>query len=158
MRHTARPAQGAWPSSCRRHRPNDPQIGLIQTGLLIPSPEAGLQDLVVARKCPGHPRPPSLTSTQATSSRSVPSAAYAPKTSPPLTDISRSCRRSIPTLGQAILRPRRRSSPPQIRAPPFETRIPRSRAEPHPPPHPKQNRRLSHDPRVPPSACRRNQC
>ena len=163
-RPTSRNAAHCLPSSrcvdsiSRRRRPNDPQIGLIQTGLLIPSAEAGLQDLVVARKCPR----PSTSSTsytpiQATSSRSAPSAVYGPKTSPRLTDTFRSYRLSIPTLGQAIPSPRRRSCPPQIRAPPFKTRIPRSRAEPHPPPHPEQNRRLPHDPRIPPSPCRRNQ-
>lgn len=31
---------------------NDPKIGLIQTGLLIPTAESNLQDLVVSRRCP----------------------------------------------------------------------------------------------------------
>jgi len=93
----------------RRHRPNSLKIGLIQTGLLIPTAEAGLQDLAVARTYPV-PSPSVMPhiSTQATSSRSVLSAVYGPKTSPRLTDIFRSYRRSIPTLGRVLLCLRRR--------------------------------------------------
>lgn len=109
MQRIACSAQGSRSILIRRHRPDSPKIGLIQTGLLIPTAEASLQDLAVARKYPV-PSPSVMphVSIQATSSRSVLSAAYGPKTSPRLTGIFRSYRRSIPTLGPALLCPRRR--------------------------------------------------
>lgn len=150
------------PSSSRRHRPNEtPKIGLIQTGLLIPTAESNFQDLVVARRYPQVIHLIShifhtgdileIGAFCSIRAKDVPSFdRYFSQLQSFYTDF----RSGHPSLWGRYLS----LMSPQIRSPSLETRISGSRVKPHPPPHPEQNRRLPHNSRIPSSSCRRNQC